>query len=207
MIEKPPHQSTGEKHRDYIEGNHSMKAKSLRSVYQLKVTFKGIRPSIWRRFQIASTESLEDTHIVLQMVMGWTNSHLHEFINGRDHYGVPDDEFPSDVCDEAKYRLDQVLKQEKDKLLYEYDFGDGWVHDVVLEKILPFKSGMDLPVCLKGSRACPPEDIGGIGGYAMFLEAISDPSHPEHEEMLDWIGGGYDAQHFDLAEVNALLRT
>ncbi len=183
-----------------------MTAQSLRSVYQLKISLKRARPPIWRRIQIASTDNLEDVHIALQVVMGWTNSHLHEFACGRDRYGIPDEDFPSDLRDEVGYRLDQVLKNEKDKLNYEYDFGDGWTHEVVLEKILPFEPDTVLPVCLKGRRACPPEDIGGIGGYEMFLETMANPSHPEHEEMLEWIGGDFDSEHFDLAEVNDLLR-
>ena len=184
--------------------------KSLRSIYQLKITLKGFRPPIWRRFLVASTVSLEDVHDILQMVMGWADSHMHEFSMGSDRYGVPDGDFPSDIQDEAKYRLDQVLTKAKDKLNYTYDFGDGWEHEVVLEKILPFETGTALPVCLEGSRACPPEDIGGIGGYAMFLDAISDPEHPEHESMLEWIvediDGDFDPEYFDLAEVNNLLQ-
>lgn len=183
-----------------------MTARSLRSIYQLKVTLKGTRPPIWRRLQLASTDNLEDVHIALQIVMGWTNSHLHEFAKGRDRYGAPDEDFPSDIKDEIDFRLDQVLEKEKDKLTYMYDFGDGWEHEVVLEKILPYETSAVLPVCLKGKRACPPEDVGGIGGYKMFLETISDPSHPEYEEMLEWAGGSFDAEHFDLAQTNDFLR-
>lgn len=183
-----------------------MKARSLRSIYQLKVALIGTRPPIWRRLLVASTDNLEDVHISLQIVMGWTNSHLHEFVTGRDRYGMPDDDFPSDVRDETDYRLDQVLKKAKDKLNYVYDFGDGWKHELVLEKILPFETDAILPVCIKGSRACPPEDVGGIPGYAMFLEAIADPSHPEYAEMLEWVGGDFDPGHFDLAQTNNLLR-
>ncbi|WP_293008903.1 plasmid pRiA4b ORF-3 family protein [Nitrosomonas sp.] len=186
-------------------------AKSLRSIYQLKVTLKGMRPPIWRRILVASTTKLDDIHLILQIVMGWTNSHLHEFIQGRDRYGEPDEDFPSDAQDETRYRLDQILKQEKGKLIYLYDFGDGWEHEVVLEKILPFETSATLPICLKGRRACPPEDIGGIGGYMMFLDAISDPAHPEHEVMLEWIAedieGSFDPETFDLAEVNQLLQS
>ncbi|MDP1787625.1 plasmid pRiA4b ORF-3 family protein [Nitrosomonas sp.] len=184
--------------------------KSLRSIYQLKITLKGFRPPIWRRFLVASTVSLEDVHDILQIVMGWTDSHMHKFSKGSDRYGVPDADFPSDILDEAKYRLDQVLKNEKDKLNYTYDFGDGWEHEVVLEKILPFETGVALPACLKGRGACPPEDIGGVVGYAMFLDAILDPEHPEHESMLEWIAedidGVFDPEYFDLAEVNHLLQ-
>ena len=183
-----------------------MTARSLRSIYQLKVTLKGSRPPIWRRLLIASTDNLEDVHIALQIVMGWTNSHMHEFAKNGERYGVPDEDFPSNVRDEIDFRLDQVLKKVKDKLNYVYDFGDGWEHEIVLEKILPFEPGAVLPVCLKGSRACPPEDVGGIPGYEMFLEAISDPSHPEHEEMREWLGDDFDPEHFDLAQTNDLLR-
>lgn len=183
-----------------------MTAKSLRKIYQLKVTLKGVRPPVWRRLQIAGSDTLEDLHIVLQIVMGWTNSHLHEFVKGDLRYGVPDDDFPSDICEEVDYRLDQVLQREKERLRYIYDFGDNWDHDVVLEKILPFSVDAVLPACSKGVRACPPEDIGGFPGYAMFLEAISDPAHPDHEDMLDWYGDDFDPEHFDLEGVNNLLR-
>jgi hypothetical protein len=186
-----------------------MTAKALRSIYQLKVTLKGIRPPIWRSFLIASTASLENVHHVLQIVMGWTDSHLHEFAKEDIRYGMPDAEFPSDVRNEAKYRLNQVLKQEKEKLLYTYDFGDGWEHEILLEKILPFEADAQLPVCLKGKRACPPEDVGGIWGYMTFLEAVSDPAHPEHDSMLEWATGDtehpFDSEHFDLATVNEML--
>ncbi|MCG6969283.1 MAG: plasmid pRiA4b ORF-3 family protein [Gammaproteobacteria bacterium] len=183
-----------------------MTTRSLRSIYQLKITLKYAEPPIWRRLLITSTDNLEDVHIAIQIVMGWTNSHMHEFAKGGDRYGVPDADFPSDVRDESEYRLDQVLKKEKDRLNYEYDFGDGWEHEVLLEKILPFEPGTVLPVCLKGGRACPPEDVGGIPGYEMFLETISDPSHPEYEELLEWCGGEFDPEHFDLAQTNDLLR-
>jgi len=183
-----------------------MTARSLRSIYQLKVSLKGSRPPIWRRLLIASTDNLEDVHIALQIVMGWTNSHMHEFAKNGVRYGMPDEDFPSDVRDETDFRLDQVLKKEKDNLHYVYDFGDGWEHQVVLEKILTFETGAVLPVCLKGSRACPPEDVGGIPGYEMLLETISDSAHPEYEEMLEWVGGDFDPEHFDLAQTNDLLR-
>ncbi|MBK7354180.1 MAG: plasmid pRiA4b ORF-3 family protein [Nitrosomonas sp.] len=178
---------------------------ALRSIYQLKVTLGYIRPPIWRRFLIASTDSLADLHLVVQIVMGWTDSHLHEFTKGKERYGVPDKDFPADIHDESKFRINQILKQEKDKMRYTYDFGDSWDHEIVLEKILPFEVETKLPTCLKGSRACPPEDVGGSPGYEMFLEALADPNHPEHEGILEWFGESFDAEHFDLTEVNYLL--
>lgn len=183
-----------------------MNARALRSVYQLKVTLKSLRPPIWRRFLIASNTKLDEVHHVLQIVMGWTNSHLHEFEKDFERYGEPDDEFPSDTQDECKFRLDKIMKREKEKMIYTYDFGDGWEHEVLLEKILPFERGLTLPVCIKGKRACPPEDVGGVVGYAMFLDAVTDPAHPEHDEMRDWVGEDFDSERFDLDEVNGLLQ-
>ena len=102
--------------------------------------------------------------------------------------------------------LDKIVRREKFKFIYEYDFGDGWEHELLIEKILPLEEGKAYPVCLTGKRACPPEDCGGIWGYSDFLEAVQDPDHPEHEEMLDWAGGEFDPAVFDLQEVNAELK-
>ncbi|MCP5244686.1 MAG: plasmid pRiA4b ORF-3 family protein [Burkholderiales bacterium] len=183
-----------------------MSARSLRSIYQLKITLKSLRPPIWRRFLIASDTKLDEVHHTLQIVMGWTNSHLHEFEKNAVRYGELDEGFASESQDERKFRLEKLLKHEKEKLIYTYDFGDNWEHEVLLEKIIPFEHGLVLPVCIKGKRACPPEDIGGVWGYAAFLEAVLDSDHPEHEEMLDWVGEDFDSEHFDLDEVNGLLR-
>ncbi len=92
-------------------------------------------------------------------------------------------------------------------MLYEYDFGDGWEHEILVERILPPHAGRSLPVCMKGVRACPPEDIGGVWGYASFLEAIRDPGHPEHNEMLEWVGGEFDPEAFDLEATDFALRS
>lgn len=182
-----------------------MTAHPLRSTYQLKVTLKGTRPPIWRRLQMVSTDSLEDLHIALQITMGWDDEHLHQFVKGGTVYGIPDDEFQCDTLEEDKFRLEQVLTQEKNKIDYEYDFGDGWLHEVVLEKILPFDTNISLPVCIKGVRACPPEDVGGVARYEILLKTLADPSDSEYEEMLEWVGEDFDAEHFDLNEVNNQL--
>ena len=139
--------------------------------------------------------------------MGWTDSHLHQFIAGGRYYGVPDPEWDlMKTHDERKVRLNQLLKKEKDSLVYEYDFGDGWEHKITLEKILPFDPNIVLPVCVKAKGACPPEDIGGMWGYYDFLEALNDSEHPEHEESKAWVGGAFDPAAYDIDEVNLLLR-
>lgn len=182
-----------------------MTARPLRSVYQLKITLKYIRPPIWRRLLIASTTNLKEVHLVLQIVMGWKNRHLHDFTIDFDQYGEPDEEFFNTMKDESRFRLDQLLKNEKDKLTYHYDYGDGWEHDVLLEKILPYSHDVALPQCIKGKRACPPEDVGGAPGYALFLDTVSDESHPDYDEVRNWLGGDFDADHLDIHDINTSL--
>ena len=103
-------------------------------------------------------------------------------------------------------KLAEVISAEKDKFIYEYDFGDSWYHNILIEKILPPDTKKHYPVCIKGKRVCPPEDCGGVSGYYYFLEAILDPDHPEHEEMLEWEGGSFDPEAFDIDGVNRILK-
>ena len=174
-------------------------------MYQLKVTLKGARPPIWRRLLVPSSFSLGDLHGVLQVAMGWMDSHLHGFVARGAVYGQRDAEFESGTIDEKRVRLDEVLRAEKDAMVYEYDFGDGWEHKIVLEKVLGGAPEEAAPSCLAGARACPPEDCGGVWGYANLLKVVADPSHPEHEEMLEWLGDGFDPGRFDAAGVNRVL--
>ncbi|MFY9942876.1 MAG: plasmid pRiA4b ORF-3 family protein [Desulfobacterales bacterium] len=177
-----------------------------KKTYQLKIGLKGAKPPIWRRFLVDSTMVLAEFHDVLQIVMGWSDSHLHQFTADGTAYGTPDPEFDLEgVRDERKVKLAQLLRHEKDAMIYEYDFGDGWTHTITLEKILPLDLKSGLPVCLKAKGACPPEDVGGLWGYYELLEALKDPKHPEHEESKEWIGEDFDPDAYDLEEVNALL--
>ena len=174
-------------------------------VYQIKVTLEGIKPPIWRRLLVSSTISLKELHDILQAAMGWTDSHLHAFESRGEFYGTPDDEFVLSMNDEERVRLAKVLIGEKDTLRYEYDFGDGWRHKIVLEKILPLSESVAVPSCIAGKRACPPEDCGGIWGYLEILDAMGDPAHPEHKNTLDLFGDSLDPEHFDVAEINEFL--
>lgn len=175
------------------------------SIYQIKATLIGTRPSIWRRLRVPSAISLEALHVVLQVAMGWTASHLHEFSARGVHYGPAEEaNFEVEQADESRVSLGQVLRKEKDAMTYHYDFGDSWMHKIVLEKVLATTADQDVPRCIAGARACPPEDCGGVWGYARLLEAISDRSDPEHEEMLEWVGD-FDPEDLDLSEVNRVL--
>jgi tetratricopeptide (TPR) repeat protein len=175
---------------------------------QLKIVLRGVRPPVWRRVVVPDYLTLGEFHDVIQDVMGWYNCHLHQFeVNGRV-YSDPSFELDMgffDVENEDRVRLGQVLSVSGDKIFYEYDFGDGWQHVVTLEKELPPDSAGPLMVCLKGKRACPPEDCGGPWGYEHLLEVLSDPEHEEYEDMTEWAGDYFEPEEFDLEFVNKAL--
>ena len=176
------------------------------NIYQLKITLRGSKPPIWRRIQVRSNTTLAKLHDIFQIVMGWNNYHLHQFIIHEVEYGVPDRDYDMDTEDERKVKLGELIFTEKEKFVYEYDFGDSWEHEILVEKIVPIEKGVHYPICLKGKRACPPEDCGGIWGYSEFLEAIEDVNHPEHDDMLEWIGGEFDPEEFDVNSINKRLK-
>jgi len=180
-------------------------AETLNLIYQLKVTLHGSPPPIWRRVLVPGKFSLHEVHQVIQLVMGWTDSHLHQFIIDGQYYSIPSPEDFESVRDERRHSLSQIVTREKSKFFYEYDFGDSWEHEIVVEKILSPESGVKYPACIKGKRACPPEDVGGLWGYETFLEAIGDPHHEEHDSYLEWVGGDFDPEACDLVEINQAL--
>ena len=178
-------------------------------LYQLKITLKWSQPAIWRRVVVRADLKLDRLHDVFQVVMPWTNSHMHQFIVGRTYYGKPDREFAdmgSETLNEKRYAVADLAPAAKKKFIYEYDFGDGWQHVAVVEKVLPPDAGFNHPVCLGGANACPPEDCGGLWGYYNLLETLADSKHPDHEEMKDWLGGEWDAARFELEETNEILK-
>lgn len=180
-----------------------------KEIYQIKVTLLGTRPPIWRRLLVPAALTLEQLHHVLQAAMGWENCHMHEFLIGQRRFGDPDlddhDMRMPALGNERTARLFSVLGKAGAKAMYTYDFGDGWEHAIAVEKVLPPKPGLVYPVCTGGKHRGPPEDCGGIGGFYDFLEAISNPAHDQHEEMLDWIGGDFDPKAFSADEVNSRL--
>ena len=176
-------------------------------VYQLKITLTGIRPPIWRRVLVPGRIRLCALHDVFQTAMGWSNSHLHLFEKGKREWSVPEwDEFGElNLLDEKDTRLDELLLKPRDSLSYVYDWGDDWRHRVILEKIGPVLTAPIQPSCIAGKRKCPPEDVGGVGGYQEFLDAIFDPAHEDHSRFLTWAGGYFQAEEFDVKAVNAVL--
>ncbi|MGD8966808.1 MAG: LexA family transcriptional regulator [Anaerolineae bacterium] len=182
----------------------SPKDASEAPVYQIRVTLAGIEPPIWRRVHVPSDITLAELHDVLQAVMGWWDYHLHQFTVGAVTYGVPHPDDWMEVRDERRVRLNAIA-DEGSRLVYEYDFGDSWEHVLEVERVLEPVPGRRYPVCIEGERATPPEDVGGIWGYELYLEAMQDPDHPEHEEYLEW-RGEFDPELFDLRAVNRALR-
>ncbi|HSJ55101.1 MAG TPA: plasmid pRiA4b ORF-3 family protein [Anaerolineae bacterium] len=181
---------------------------SEQSVYQLKVTILGLQHPVWRRLQILGDSTLADLHDAIQAAMGWTDSHLHEFIIGQTRYGEPnlEEEYEANMQDEGQVLLSDVLGGEGTRFRYVYDFGDDWQHEVVVEEILPADPDVFYPICTGGQRACPPEDVGGAPGFEHFLEAMANPADPEHNEYMTWFGGVFDPDEFDLEEANEALR-
>jgi hypothetical protein len=172
--------------------------------FQLRIELREILPPIWRRFQVPGAIALPGLHRVIQEVMGWENYHLHLFRFGEKEYGVPDPDYPSEMRNERGRRLREFLRDEGEVFVYKYDFGDSWEHDGVLERIVTGVEVTDA-LCLEGERSCPPEDVGGPSGYMDYLEALRNPSHPDHGEMVAWRGPSFNPERFDLAMINRRL--
>lgn len=169
-------------------------------IHQLKITLDEVEPTVWRRVEVLSTITLAKLHEVIQGAMGWFDSHLHEFCVGGRDYGEPDPEwdFGRRVYSDRRARLNRVAPTRGSTFLNVYDFGDNWEHIIKVEGIRPAQPGVAYPRVTGGARACPPEDVRSVPGYERFREAIADPSHEEHEDMLAWISGPFDPDAFDL---------
>lgn len=181
-------------------------------IYLFKIELDGIKQKIWREFFVPADITLADFHWVIQYVMGWENSHMHEFEINRERYQEePDPEFPAKET--SAYRLLELVPAQTKTIHYTYDFGDNWEHTIKLVKadFSPPEGFANGYGCLRGARACPPEDIGGPYCYPDFLDALNDPDNPEHSEMKEWYADiidadePFDSEHFDPQEVNKHL--
>jgi len=184
--------------------------KPAKELYQIHISMKWIKPKIWRRVLIPSDMTLEDLHKVIQTVMGWTNTHMHQFVKDNKFYRKKtEDDVDWGYVDEIDYEnilVSDLISAEKDSMIYEYDFGDGWEHIILLEKIIPNSDQIIDPICLKGKRSSPPEDCGGPPGYEELLEALKNPEHERHEELSEWVGDYFDPEECDLDEINECLK-
>lgn len=177
------------------------------AIYRFKIVLQDSDPAIWRRIETKDV-SLEQLHELIQTAMGWTNSHLHQFEIAGSLY--TDRRFMMDdfgAIDYSGLRISDLVTKHENKLrmVYEYDFGDSWQHEVVLEKVTESEPGIRYPRCIDGERACPPEDVGGVYGFADYVEAITNPSHSEHDDYLEW-NGPFDPTEFDAAKATRRMR-
>jgi len=177
----------------------SATVKPARTVHRVKITLRGGKPPIWRRLEVPSTITLRDLHDAIQAAFGWAGYHLWVFETPDGDYGMPDPELGH--RDAARVTLDRVAPRTRDRLRYTYDFGDDWQHDIVVEDVLAAEVGVAYPRFVAGRRACPPEDCGGVWGYADLVEILADPEHDEHAERLEWLGLD-SADEFDPATVD-----
>ena len=183
-----------------------------RVTYQLRIALRRTKPPIWRRVLVPPSMHLDTLHHLIQVVMGWEDSHLHMFHKGKRRYSRPgpwDNDWRESATsrhlDERRHRISQLLKREKDWMTYMYDFGDSWEHKITLQKILPYDPTVRLPACTGGRRQCPPEDCGGVWGYHEMLDALKDPNAPDHEDMSEWIGELFDPEVFSPQAVDMVL--
>ncbi len=189
----------------------SAPSRATGEVYQFRIALLDAPRPIWRRIRVGD-DTLDRLHEHIQTAMGWTNSHLHHFIIGGVFYGDPllmgENFGDMDYRDSTTTLLSDILPRDGQPLQfgYEYDFGDGWQHEVSFEGRPPAAPGERYPLCLEGEGACPPEDVGGVFGFADFLEAIADPDHEDHDELLQWAGGKFDPVAFSPAAATRRMK-
>lgn len=182
--------------------------KRFDKIYQFKITLRDSKPPIWRRIQVPETYTFWDLHVAIQDSFGWLDYHIHEFeilhptSKRKVRIGLPDEDFGRDVLANWKQKISDYFSLENKKSDYLYDFGDNWKHIVTLEKILPRNKEVKYPMCVKGKRACPPEDCGGIWGYEGLLEILQNPNHEEYKETCEWVGTDFNPEHFNKDEIN-----
>ncbi len=175
-------------------------------VARLKVELNEVEPKVMRRFEVPVSMRLSRLHTVLQIILGWTNSHLYDFSFRETAYSIPDPEFDYHCIDARSTSLSSAIKDNGTlSFKYIYDLGDGWTHSIKVEKIEPAIPGLDYPFLIQASGRCPPEDVGGPHGYARLLKILDDPNHPEHDDMLAWAGGRIDPYFVDIAAIDRKL--
>ena len=160
---------------------------------------------VWRRLDVPVSATLATLHDIVQIAMGWTFSHTDEFDTGDRSYGEPVSEDDHGLHKANGWRLETLIAPGFERFLYLYDFGDDWRHDVIVEGVHDGDPGTEYPAFLDGARRCPPENVGGVGGFIEFLEAVLDPFHKQHARMVEWHGGPFDPGDMDERRVRMLL--
>ncbi|MDE0380525.1 MAG: plasmid pRiA4b ORF-3 family protein [Rhodospirillales bacterium] len=177
-------------------------------VARVRIKLRKVRPPVWRRVDVPVSCTLAELHDIVQAVMGWRNSHMHEFkIGGRSFAALDPDRDPGDgeIGDARSITLKTVIERGYRRFDYLYDFGDHWEHEVVVEDVRDGEAGIEYPAFVEGARRCPPENVGGPPGFKRFLEAVLDPAHEEHRSMIEWSGKAYDPADIDEGLVRARM--
>ena len=158
-------------------------------IAQIKVTLLGVsKPPVWRRLQLRADTRLDRLHGLIQAAFGWEDYHLHSFTCGQEEFGPADPDLDLDFNNERDITLGELIGGVGDRLRYTYDFGDNWEHEILVEQLLDPDPETRYPALIAAKGACPPEDCGGVWGYANLKEVLADPSHEEHQDMLEWLG-------------------
>ncbi len=182
---------------------------TAKKAYQILIELRGSQPKIWRRLLISPQMSLYDLHRTIQLAMDWDNSHMHHFIKNKKIYALrtPWDDYWEEMgcIDYSEMKVSDLLKRKGSRMLYEYDFGDSWYHDIIVEKTNVESTHKTLPVCLEGENNSPPEDCGGIWSYMNILEILKDPEHEEYDEWVEWMSEDFDPTYFDKDKLNKRL--
>jgi Plasmid pRiA4b ORF-3-like protein len=179
------------------------KTAASNNILSLKVTLRGLKPPVWRRLLVPGTMTLGELHTAIQAAMGWEDCHLHAFDIAGEQFG--DRRTVDDVADENRPTLNSLARSGVARFTYTYDFGDDWEHTIAIEKSVPAVAGQAYPACIAGKRNCPPEDCGGVWGYAELLAAMADPGHPDHADYAEQFGEDFDPDDFHFDYANTVL--
>jgi len=182
---------------------------SANRIFHLRIELLHVEPLVWRRVWVPETVKLKKLDRIIQEAMGWTNSHLHAFTIEDKRYGAQEqDDWGMDphLQDEKRYAIRDVLGDAGFEFTYVYDFGDDWMHRIIVERIEVATPINNWAMCVAGENACPPEDVGGPPGYEAFRLAMADKSHPEFADYWNWIGGPFDPAAFDMNLANQRIR-
>jgi len=179
------------------------------AIVRLKIALVDAEPPIWRRVKVPAGMTLRELHAVIQAAMGWEDAHLYPFQVGREIIAGPGMDgggfgLPRAIS-AARVRLDDLAARGVKRFAYVYDMGDSWEHLVLIEKLLAADPAASYPRLIDGAGRCPPEDVGGIPGFYEFLDAITDPHHPDHKDRIDWYGGPFDPHNMDTERIHKHL--